>query len=672
METKWKQNGNKICVVFFSILFACLIFGFAKAETYTWEQSNIDTSVTNVTSVVSNEGIIYVSTSSAKVYKSSDGTIWTQINNNYFDDQNNNNTLNSLYIFNNYLYASTSVKTPVGPGYSAEVQRCPISTCNSQSDWETVVDSTHGIPVGSNYIRAINSIYSKDNYLYIGYLYYTTVLDSYTLRISRSLDGSTWSTILTGDASSTSASVAVMATFNSQLYTGEGYFGTGTTSSVYSCTLCDGTDWVGSNTDGFGDSNNRTVKSLAVFNNELYAGTEKSSGNAELWKTSDGSAWTQVGSDGFGDSTTQGFYSLMNYQDHFYLGTYGTTSNAKVWATTNGTDWEQKNSDGFGSSVSNVTGFATVDGYLYAATGGLTSKAQSYRTDLRPTLVPGSVVASQIMDNSGQVSVAFQVEDPDHNTMKAKVEYSVDNGSTWSDQMTFSNPSATFGTPTIDSSDEYRIQNISTSQGTNDVHLTWNANTDLPNANISSVLVRVTGNDGVTSTETVNSSAFSLVLDRIILSSSMNGQTLSICNLKFFFKKLPAKLKKNNAYYLKCDKFKKYPPKFKKAKKMALKKYWKITTNLNKYKAKTTEQKFKIKITYKYTTKQFKNLKKRNKLAKEKNLELFVRDKTKKWKEIKEIWKNAKLKHNLKKNNFSVTYFKKFPQKKFLFSIGLK
>lgn len=463
-----------------------------------------------------------------------------------------------------------------------------------------------------------------------------------------------------------------MTTFNSQLYTGEGFFGTGTTSSVYYCTICDGTDWVVSNTDGFGDANNRTVKSLAVFNNELYAGTEKSSGNAELWKTSDGSTWTQVGSDGFGDSTTTGFYSLLNYHGYLYLGTYGSTSNAKVWATSNGTDWIQKNTDGFGSSVSNVTGFTTVDGFLYAGTGGSTSKAQSYRADLRPTLVPGSVVASQIMDNSGHVSISFQLSDNDQNNMKAKIAYSTDNGLNWSEDMAFSSVTATYGTPIIDNSNEYRIQNILTSQGTNQVTVIWDANTNLPNANLSNVLVKVIGNDGLTDTETGISSAFSLVLDRIFLTADLNGQTLNICKTKIFFKKLPSKLTKDNIYYLKCNNYKKYPPKFKKAKKKALKRYWKINSNLNKYKATTKAEKFKIKITYKYTTKLFKNLKKRNKLAREKNLNLFSRNKLKKWKEINEIWKKAIVKHNLRKNNFSVAYFKKFPWKNLYFGIGLK
>ncbi|MFA6296663.1 MAG: hypothetical protein WC663_04870 [Patescibacteria group bacterium] len=158
--------------------------------------------------------------------------------------------------------------------------------------------------------------------------------------------------------------------------------------------------------------------------------------------------------------------------------------------------------------------------------------------------------------------------------------------------------------------------------------------------------------------------------EQITLRSALDEQTIAGQSLNIFFKNLPNKLTKNNAYWMTWQKYNAYPRKWKSAKKTALKRYWKLTTNLNKYKAKKSSQKFKVKVTFKYTKKLFKALKKKNSAASKANLTLKYRNKKTSWKKITSVFTDAKL---IKKNKkMIVKYFTHFPKKTQYFAIGLK
>lgn len=133
-------------------------------------------------------------------------------------------------------------------------------------------------------------------------------------------------------------------------------------------------------------------------------------------------------------------------------------------------------------------------------------------------------------------------------------------------------------------------------------------------------------------------------------------------NFYFLFSKLPKKLKAKK-YYLEIERFKKYPPNFAQAKSGLLKKYWRINTNLDEYPNKD----FEVKLVFKYKTSEFKNLKKRNRLAQEKNLHLLHFDsKTKTWK-TQEL--NVSL--NQKKNSLYLSLTEPPAFKTILFALGI-
>jgi len=159
-----------------------------------------------------------------------------------------------------------------------------------------------------------------------------------------------------------------MAVYNNWLYVGtensDGvWLGTGPGAEVW---RYDGTNWVQVNTDGFGDPDNETADSMAVYNNYLYVGTENSRG-AEVWQYN-GTAWVQVNTDGFGNQQNHIADSMAVHDSHLYAGSGDGFRGARVWRY-DGTAWTHANSDGFGDPFNfAAVDLATYGGHLYVTT----------------------------------------------------------------------------------------------------------------------------------------------------------------------------------------------------------------------------------------------------------------------------------------------------------------
>ena len=169
--------------------------------------------------------------------------------------------------------------------------------------------------------------------------------------------------------------------------------------------------------------------------------------------------------------------------------------------------------------------------------------------------------------------------------------------------------------------------------------------------------------------------------ENIILRSGLEGKKIEGEGLIIYFKKLPDELTKDSNYWMNWKKFNKYPKKWKKknlayrqAGKTVLKRYWRLKTNLKKYKPSSKNQKFKIRVAFKYSKKLWKRLRRRNnkKIWKRQLRLKYKTKKGKKWRVIKKHWKKAKVKHKKKTGRFVVKYFRKFKRKKYFFAIGLK
>lgn len=131
-------------------------------------------------------------------------------------------------------------------------------------------------------------------------------------------------------------------------------------------------------------------------------------------------------------------------------------------------------------------------------------------------------------------------------------------------------------------------------------------------------------------------------------------------DLNLTFKKYPSKFKNTKRYFL-VERQKKYTKLYADAKKNLLKKYWKITTDFNKY---NFDKFVKLKLVFSYSDSEFKFLKKKIKGFKEKNLYLKVYDS-----ELKE-WADLLAKHNKEKNIFMIYLNSPFEKYDYYYAIG--
>jgi hypothetical protein len=97
---------------------------------------------------------------------------------------------------------------------------------------------------------------------------------------------------------------------------------------------------------GFGDAANLTAQTLIVFSGHLYAGTRYGGGGCEVWRY-DGSSWVMLvggagatpNSAGFGNANNDTAWSAAVYDLGLYWGTLNTVSGCEVWSTKTAPTW---------------------------------------------------------------------------------------------------------------------------------------------------------------------------------------------------------------------------------------------------------------------------------------------------------------------------------------------
>lgn len=159
--------------------------------------------------------------------------------------------------------------------------------------------------------------------------------------------------------------------------------------------------------------------------------------------------------------------------------------------------------------------------------GSLISPSVQTITITDNEIVPTVASVTAVQNSSGgTVAIGFIIDDAnDDNTVQAKVEYSLDGGSTWFDPSLSSTVTATFGAPTVDNAATYQVGQagsyITTSSGANTIGITWNAFTDVATTvDISNAQIRITPYDG-TGAGSAGSSA-SFIVDRVAPSGLAN------------------------------------------------------------------------------------------------------------------------------------------------------
>ena len=259
---------------------------------------------------------------------------------------NNYEQVLSLGVANDKLYAGLGASSGDG-----EVWVC--NGCDGASpNWGgAAIGGTATGNWGTTPHSAVSSMVTYKGSLYVGLGNYTTGLAE-VWRYSGA--GTNW-TKVGGDAINSSwansqyEDVPNLVVWNDKIIAGLGSSGVGAPNNdaeVWSCTDCDGGSptWAkiggdsnGSDNLGWLDASNYDrVKSLAVYNGDLYAGLGLSTGDGEVWRFN-GSAWSQVGGDGTNngwiDSVVEEVSAMIVYRGKLYVGTGNSAnSDAMVWS----------------------------------------------------------------------------------------------------------------------------------------------------------------------------------------------------------------------------------------------------------------------------------------------------------------------------------------------------
>jgi hypothetical protein len=190
-----------------------------------------------------------------------------------------------------------------------------------------------------------------------------------------------------GFGNSQNFSAFSMAVYSNQLYVG-------TWNNTDGCGIWrwDGpgsNDWTQVNTDGFGTAQNRGAHSMAVYGGRLYVGTGNSAEGFQVW-TYDGAAWSRVASNGLGNAANTFAGSMAVHDGRLYVGAFGTADvfayDGATWAPANAGEFGNANNDG-------VRSLAVYDGKLYAGTYNTTDLAELYRYD-GPTAADWTLVSA--------------------------------------------------------------------------------------------------------------------------------------------------------------------------------------------------------------------------------------------------------------------------------------
>ena len=96
----------------------------------------------------------------------------------------------------------------------------------------------------------------------------------------------------------------------------------------------DGFNWYPVMDNGFGNSKNAVIKSLAVYNGQLYAGTSHSYA-AQIYRSANGVEWEKVEGNGFNVPYATHIHSMVPYKG----GIYASSSSGVVAYSANGERW---------------------------------------------------------------------------------------------------------------------------------------------------------------------------------------------------------------------------------------------------------------------------------------------------------------------------------------------
>ena len=199
-------------------------------------------------------------------------------------------------------------------------------------------------------------------------------------------NGSSW-TKVGGDGLSSSWNAIYESVYTLSVYNGNLYAGLGTGASDGEVWKYNGSSWSqvgGDNLNSGWNTGFDAVQSLVAYNGSLCAGLGNSVGEAEVWCWND-TSWTKVGGDAvnssWADATYEYVKSMAVYNGELYAGLGTGTADGEVWKY-NGSSWTQIGGDGTNSSWTNnstVYTMAVYNGSLYVGLGDAGAYSEVWR-----------------------------------------------------------------------------------------------------------------------------------------------------------------------------------------------------------------------------------------------------------------------------------------------------
>ena len=234
-------------------------------------------------------------------------------------------------------------------------------TANDAEVWRYDPDTTTWTQVGGDSLNSgwtttfeeISSLAAVGDYLYAGLG--STANDAEVWR----WNGTIWARI-GGDSTNSGWTTNFDRVTRLSGYQGQLYAGLGSTAGEAEVWMWNGTIWAKVGGDAVNSSwdavNFEQVDSLTTYNQKLVAGLGTGAGEADVWSY-DGSSWTQIGGDDLNNGWTGGTYervrTMMVYNGELYAGLGNTAGDGEVWKY-DGANWTKLAGNTLNSSWSNA------------------------------------------------------------------------------------------------------------------------------------------------------------------------------------------------------------------------------------------------------------------------------------------------------------------------------
>lgn len=286
-----------------------------------------------------------------------------------------NGSWDSTTMEHEYVHSMTSYNGKLYVGLGSSTNDAEVWSFDNVDTWELVGgDAVAGWGTG---FEQVNALISYEDYLYAGLG--TGAGDGEVWRYNETIG---WECIANGNASSEGASgwtSALNSITAMTIYDGKLHVGTGNGNDEADVWVYDGSSWSKLRDSTSFSAGYNDVESMAVYKGDLYVGFGAGISEADVWKYN-GSDWAQIGGDGTGettntygwDSTYERVRSMVVYNGELYASLGDTTGDGEVWKY-NGTEWTRIGGDatkqGWNATVEYVNDLHVYKGKLIAATG---------------------------------------------------------------------------------------------------------------------------------------------------------------------------------------------------------------------------------------------------------------------------------------------------------------